>query len=97
MASWEVARHEERCGFGHCRIPAGAPVQVLSGTHRRRVRCRAHAIGGVDEAAIERAAIAAAEDRLGEADAVARAQLRQAFTVQPEFDWKAAALAEEDR
>jgi len=96
MLIWQIATHEERCGFDWCLVKPGDPIQVLAGTRKRRIRCRAHAIGPVDEAAIERAYITAADEEFARAVAVAHAY--ECFFGRQHalpFDGKLAALGED--
>jgi len=102
MAKWEIAKRDERCGYDWCPIAAGEPMQVIDGLHKRRVRCQAHAIGGVDEAAIERAYLEADEVALERELARSRAVARgfdKLFGGQRglPFDRKRAAIAEDDQ
>ncbi len=72
MAStWVIARLVTSCGYDGHRIAKGEPVQLhsLPGVDATRRRCRQHAIGVVDEAAIEHARQAATD--LEEREAIA--------------------------
>jgi len=97
MARWEIATYDDICGYGNCAIAPGQLRQVLDGTQRRRVRCRAHAIGRVDEGDIERAYLVAADAEIERATRVARAfgELFAKHQRPLAFDGKLAALGDD--
>jgi hypothetical protein len=97
MTHWEIAVREERCGYDWCRIRPDEPFELLEGTHKRRVRCREHAIGTVHQAEIDAAYTAAREEQVVRERFSDRGfqSIGQVAKKLP-FDAKAAALGERE-